>query len=209
MPSMPVENEHPHNHLYAMVLAAGASSRFGGSKQLAELDGQSLLHRAVKVARQLMGDRVKVILGLNADKLEREIEDLEVKTVCNPDWKEGISSSLKKGIEALPQDCDAVLITFCDQPFVMEENLNKLIDKWNQDQSRIIACSYADTVGVPVIFPRNYFPKLCRLTGDTGAKVIIKQEINNVVLVELPEAEIDIDTQSDFERLLKNHRDKS
>ena len=191
------------DELHAIVLAAGGSTRFGGIKQLLELDGKSMLKRAVETATSVMDERVVLVLGLRANKLQREISQYNIDIVLNENWEKGMASSLKTGIETLPKNCRGVLIIFCDQPLITEQHLKKLIDLWLQDQSKIVAGSYAGTLGVPVLFPSSYFQNILELSGDKGAKSILHENEDKVLFLALPEAEIDIDTQEDVIEILK------
>lgn len=184
--------------LYALVLAAGGSRRFGGLKQLVELQGKSLLRRAVESAMAVVDNRALVILGVKAKKLEREIKDYDVQIIENLNWENGIASSIRTGVSALPENCNGALITFCDQPFVTATHLRELIDTWNRDQSKIICCRYGQSFGVPAIIPRRYFAAMMKLSGDNGAKSIMQEHRGNTVSIELPEAALDIDSQSDL-----------
>lgn len=189
--------------LYAIIMAAGGSRRFGGIKQLLELDGKSLLKRAIDITTGILGNRVKLVLGIKPNKLQREADGYDIEIVVNRDWENGIASSLRAGIKSLPASCKGALIVFCDQPKINEKHLRQLIDAWKLQPTRIIACSYADTQGVPVIFPSSYFASILELQGDTGAKSILEKNSDNLTLLTVPEAEIDIDTQEDLINILK------
>ena len=196
--AIPVVTRPDADHLYTLVLAAGGSRRFGGLKQVVELQGKSLLRRAVECAVAVVENRVLVILGIKAKKLEREIRDYDIQIIENLNWENGVASSIRAGISALPEHCNGVLILFCDQPFITMTHLRELIGAWNRDQSKIIASRYSKTFGVPAIIPRKYFTAMMKLTGDKGAKSIILENREHVESVELPEAAFDIDTQSDL-----------
>ena len=202
-PAATAASEAVQGQLYALVLAAGGSRRFDGLKQLVELQGKSLLRRAVDSVREIVAERVVVILGVKAKKLERELQGYTVQIIHNPNWENGIASSIRTGISVLPETCNGVIIIFCDQPFVTSAHLNKLIDNWNHDRTRIVSSSYASTLGVPAIFPKKFFPKLLKLTGDNGAKSILTENRDEVIPVDLPEAEMDIDTQTDLIEAIK------
>ena len=201
------EQSVPHqaipDRLYALVMAAGGSRRFGGLKQLVELQGKSLLRRTVEMAMNVVDSRVFVVLGMKAKKLEREIKDYGIQIVENLNWENGIASSIRTGIDALPQDCDGALILFCDQPFVTAAHIKGLINTWSRDQERIISSRYGDSFGVPVIFPRKYFTEMMKLTGDNGAKSMLQKYIAHTVSIDLPEAALDIDTQEDLIEAIK------
>lgn len=190
------------NDMFAVVLAAGGGRRFGGIKQLLELDGKSLLKRVVETASNSLDNRVKLVLGIKPNILLQEADGFDIEIVVNKDWENGIASSLRAGIKALPAHCKGALIIFCDQPLINEAHLRQLIDAWKQNHSKIIASSYEDTIGVPVIFPREYFPSILQLKGDSGAKSIIEKNLKNVFTVSIPEAAVDIDTQEDLIKIL-------
>lgn len=184
--------------LYAIVLAAGGSTRFDGIKQLVELEGRSLLKRAVETATGVCGERTFVILGLKAQKLKRELANFEVTTVINEGWEYGLATSLRAGIAALPGAAAGVLILFCDQPFIREQQLRELIGEWQRHPGKIIAAAYNGILGVPVLFPARYFSEFALLSGDRGAKAILERHPEEIIAVDLPEAARDIDTQSDL-----------
>ena len=188
--------------LYAVVLAAGEASRFGGLKQTLEYQGMSLLRRSVIAANAVVDKRVKVVLGARAQKITREIESLDAGIVHNNDWESGMASSIKAGIESLPDSCDAIMLILCDQALVGAEQLQQLRETWIANNSKIVAASFSGTIGAPVIIPRTFFPDILKLSGDRGAKPVIERNIDQVQVLEMPEAEFDIDTQEDYMRLL-------
>src|SRR5687768_16583151 len=149
-----------------IILAAGSSSRMGRSKQLLEIEGEPLLCRCVKVAQAANPNHIVVILGAN-EKAHREIIDkLPVHIISNYYWKTGMGSSIKTGLNYLIQevsDLEAVIITVCDQPALTAEHLGKLIQKFNQKKKSIIASSYSNSTGVPVLFGRSFFSNLLLL----------------------------------------------
>ena len=198
--------EQTHDDLYAVILAAGGATRFGGLKQLIEYQGSSLLRRSISVASEIVEDRVKVVLGARARKIRRDIESLKAGIVHNEDWEEGIASSIQAGIESLPDDCSGILLLLCDQARIEPQHLQQLLEQWIQDKSRIIASEYADTIGAPVIIPRQAFAGVMKLRGDKGAKSIIEKHPDNVTLVNIPEGEFDVDTQDDYMALLSESK---
>lgn len=202
---LPVLEKEPainEKDLFAVVLAAGGSRRFGGIKQLLEFRGKSLLKRVIETANSTMDYRVKLVLGIKHNKLQREADGIDLEVVVNNDWENGIASSLRAGISSLPDHCKAALIILCDQPLIDEPHLRQIIDVWLRNNTKIVASSYADTLGVPAIFPREYFDSILKLKGDNGAKSIIEENREEVIAVPIPEAEIDINTQEDVIRLL-------
>lgn len=185
-----------------IILAAGSSNRMSGEpKQMLEFEGKTLLRRAAETALQTEFSTV-VVLGANHQNLRKEIEDLPLKIAFNEDWKNGISSSIKKGLSVFSEEnLDAVIIMLCDQPFVSTEILLRLRDAFIKTKKPIAASQYENTVGVPALFAREIFAGLKNLREDEGAKKIIKKNMNKTALVAAPEAAFDVDTLQDFERL--------
>jgi molybdenum cofactor cytidylyltransferase len=182
----------------ALVLAAGGSSRMGGPKQLIELDGKTLLRRAVETAIASQAGYVVVVLGHQWERTALETEGLDATVVVNPEWQAGMSSSLRAGLQALPDDADAALITLCDQPLVTPENLRDLLALFAESGKPVAACRYAGALGVPAVFARTLFPELMDLSGDVGARKILQAHARDAAVMELPDAAIDLDTPIDL-----------
>ncbi len=188
-----------------IILAAGASTRLGRPKQLLEFKGRTLLERITENALATDLETV-VVLGANAEKIKTSIENFPVKTVENKNWQDGMSSSIVTGLKYLleiRENLSAVIILLCDQPFIDKEIILKLIKTQETTNKKIIAGKYVETVGVPALFTKDVFDELLKLDRKKGAKLIIKNYAaqNEIATVSLPEAEFDIDTEEDFERL--------
>jgi len=144
-----------------------------------------------------------VVLGANAAMIAPAVSGLaSVTVVINPDWKKGLASSLAVGLCAFSADdsWDAVLVTLADQPLVDGAALRRLITAFD-DEHRIVASAYDDTIGVPAVFGREHLDALMRLTGDRGARSWLRSRQNEVSRVPLCSAARDIDTPSDVARL--------
>jgi molybdenum cofactor cytidylyltransferase len=186
-----------------VILAAGASVRFGSPKQLLVHNGQSLVRAAAKAATAARTSPVIVVLGAHKAQVAAELTRLRgVRTVVNEHWATGLASSLAVGLRALMEisGCDAVLIMLADQPGVDAAALKKLIGAFDADH-RVVAAGYAGTVGVPAIFGCEHIKELMRITGDKGAGQWLRDHPDQVTTVPLPEAELDIDTSQDAEQL--------
>jgi molybdenum cofactor cytidylyltransferase len=147
--------------------------------------------------------RVAVVLGANAVTIAPALVELvSVTVVVNPNWKSGLASSLAIGLSAFLADdsCDAVLVTLADQPLVDGAALRRLITAFD-DEHRIVASAYDDTVGVPAVFGREHFDDLMHLTGDRGAGSWLRARQSEVTRVPLYSAAFDIDRPSDVARL--------
>ena len=189
--------------LHAIVLAAGAATRFGSPKQLALVNGRPLLHLAVARAVEIAGQSVTVVLGANAAHLAPLLRHTGASQVINRDWAEGMGSSVRAGVARIPAAADAALLMLADQPAVTAEDLRRLVDSWRRQPRCIVAAFYAGSAGVPAIFPREDFAALSALRGDTGARALLRGAGDRVVRVPLPSAALDIDTPEDLLNLQK------
>jgi len=189
----------------AIILAAGASRRLGRPKQLLELDGETLLARTIRCAREAGAEPVLAVLGADAPLISQSVPMKEVVTVLNPEWQEGIASSLRAGIRSLlsivPEAPGAILLV-CDQPRLGAAHIRALIEDFHaSSETAVIASTYNKMRGIPAIFPRALFPRLLVLTGDKGARGILAGPRCPIVEVPFAGGEIDIDSPADLERL--------
>ncbi len=186
-----------------ILLAAGSSSRFGSPKQLAQNNGKSFIQHSVSEAIKVTAD-VIVVLGANVNIVKKEIKNFPVQIEYNKEWEEGMSSSIRSGINATLNKnphAEAVVIVVCDQPFLSSEIIVKLIEKHESTKKPIVACAYKDVIGTPVLFDKTFFRSLLELKGQSGAKQIISQNKEATVTISFPFGYIDVDTIDDFESL--------
>ncbi len=189
--------------LHVIVLAAGAATRFGSPKQLAQVNGRPLLHLAVARAVEIAGQSVTVVLGANAADLAPLLRHTGASMVINRDWSEGMGSSVRAGVAGIPAAADGALLMLADQPAVTADDLRRLVNTWRGQPNHIVAAQYAGTAGVPAIFPREDFAALSALRGDAGARALLRRGGDRLVRVPLPSAAIDIDTPEDLLKLQK------
>jgi molybdenum cofactor cytidylyltransferase len=177
----------------------------GRPKQLLPYHGKSLLEHAVDTANDADANPVIVVLGANAELLEKEIDEKKVHIVENKEWKEGMASSVRCGLTTLlhiAPAVDAVIIMVCDQPFVSFSLLNDLITVQKNTRKPIVTSQYENAIGPPVLFHKSFFPELLELKGDAGARKIIEQRSNDVATILFKKGDIDIDTEADYKSLL-------
>jgi molybdenum cofactor cytidylyltransferase len=177
----------------AVVLAAGASTRLGSPKQLAMLGGETLLERAVRVAREAGCQPVVVVLGASADVIRARCALGDAVVVVNENWTEGMGASVRVGVGVLGE-VDGCVVMTCDMPAVTASHLRAL-----RGSGEIMASFYAERCGVPAYFPASTFPVLLTLHGDAGAKKLLQSARSR----ELTGGEVDIDTVNDVERMRK------
>ena len=187
--------------LFAVILAAGESKRFGSTKQLAQFGEEALVTKAVRLAETVCSFRTILVTGNDWQSVADECGPLQGFFVFNSEFREGIATSIHSGLAAISWMADAALIVLADQPLITVEHLAKLEAIWLAAPNSIVATSYAGTAGPPVIFPRSYFPNINELDGDRGAKAMIDDKINQVELVCFENAGIDIDRVEDLHEL--------
>ncbi|MFW9258709.1 nucleotidyltransferase family protein [Nostoc sp. CALU 546] len=188
-----------------IILAAGASTRMGTPKQLLRYGEQSLIGHIVQVANASVCHPIIVVLGAYSELIKPEINSEQVYVMENPLFGEGISSSIRVGIEALnliKKEAKAVVLMVCDQPFISPQLINQLVEVHETTLKPIVASQYANTLGVPALFNRTLFAKLTRLSGTDGARQIIKKSLGEVLAIPFPEGVFDLDTPDDYEQLL-------
>jgi molybdenum cofactor cytidylyltransferase len=192
--------------LHVLVLAAGASTRLGQPKQLVKLGGRPALHIVVSNAVALAGNGVTVVVGAHAKDMTHLLAHSPASVVVNRHWGEGMGSSLRFGIAALPPACDAVLVLLGDQVGVTADDLKRLASAWKGEESMIAASVYAQQVGVPAIFPRLVFPELSELRGDRGARTVLERNSYRLMRVPMSNAAIDLDTPADLAALTERFK---
>ena len=209
----------------AVILAAGGSSRLGQPKQLLNFRGETLIRRAVRAAVEAGCDPVVVVTGEISDAIRSELDiresrisspgtlepeappkvaDGRIAVVENAEWRRGVGTSIRRGLQQLSESVSAAVLLTCDQPFVESAIIRQLIATREETGKPIVASSYSNTLGVPALFDRTCFKSLFALPEASGAKALILSRPEDVALVPFEEGATDIDTSEDFERLNEN-----
>ena len=180
------------------MLAAGGSRRLGYPKQLVRHRARSLLVHALVAARGAL-PHGPVILVLGAEVLRMRLAVRRamphVTVVYNRHWRVGLASSLNAGLAAVPKPTRSILVTLVDQPNVDGRALLRLLQAWRRRPGVAAAAHYSGRPGVPAVLPRRYWRAIRALRGDAGARTLLRG--GSITLVDMPEAELDIDTRDD------------
>ena len=185
----------------AVVLAGGRSTRMGDqNKLLARLDDQPLLRHVICALSASRIDEIIVVTGHMRDEIERALEGCNVRFAHNPDFADGLSTSLRVGIDAVDGEADGVLIALGDMPFVTFDAVNQMIDAYHHDETICAAVATANGKrGNPVLWSRRFFDDLKSIHGDKGARHLIGENEALIAEVEIGKAALlDLDTLDDL-----------
>lgn len=184
-----------------ILLAAGGARRFGSQKLVALFDGAPIVSQAARALRSATDDLI-VVVGSESDAVRRALREVNAHVVENPGWSIGLSTSIKGGVEAVSDDCAAVVFAVGDQPQLDPAVVRAVIDRWRATKKPIVSASYRGVRAHPVLFARSCFPALCELQGDAGARLLIERSGDDVSYVEI-DAPLppDVDTPDDLARL--------
>ncbi len=192
----------------AIVLAAGGSRRLGRTKQLEPWGDTNLLGHVVATVRGFPVDETWVVLGHDYERILEETDLGDAYVVENPEWEEGIASSLRVGLDAVTRlsRCDQVLIVTGDQPEASDEVVAKLLESHSRSGRLVSIPKYRYSWGTPVVVGRQLWPRLMSLEGDEGAQRLWQahpQWVNEVWFPDAPPR--DVDTESDLNDLRPRH----
>ncbi|MBB4930920.1 nicotine blue oxidoreductase [Lipingzhangella halophila] len=191
------KNSTGEPQLAGLLLAAGEGQRLGRPKALVELAGERLVDRGVRVLRE--GGCVPIYVVTGAAPAEVS----ETVAVHNPAWSEGLGSSLRAGLDAMPEDVDAVLVALVDQPLVSTEAVRRLANAYAEGERAIVA-TYVGNPRNPVLLGREHWPSVHAMAeGDVGARPFLRAYSHLVTPVACDDvaSSEDIDTPDDLERM--------
>ncbi|SHG31318.1 nucleotidyltransferase family protein [Flagellimonas flava] len=190
--------------IHAIILAAGASTRMGGTiKQLLPWKDSTLLGTTIKQATQIAGKSL-VVLGSNVEAIRPSIPD-SVEVVVNSNWQKGMGSSISFGVGHILKsghNPSGILILLSDQPLVDRDFLHQMRSTFLSGKYKIVATKYGNKAGVPAIFDHSIFSELTGLGQDFGARDIIKAHIQQTFSIDPVGREIDIDTLDIYNQLI-------
>lgn len=180
-----------------IILAAGMSRRLGRPKQLLDVEGKSLIAHVVERALASRLDAVTVIVGYEADAIRAAISSYDITIRVNPDYAEGQSTSLIAGISSLREGTDAIVVLLADQPGIRVATIDALISARRAARPPIVMTAYGDIRSHPVLFGSETFDELRAISGDQGARHVIRAFGDRVAVVvdarTSPPADVDTD----------------
>lgn len=193
--------------IVGVILAGGSSSRLGRPKQLLPLGDRPVLAHTLAHALAAKLDEVIVVLGHEAATIREQIAFAGARVVVNPDYRAGQSTSLRAGLAALPPDADAALFILGDQPLIGPAVHDAIVAARRATNASIVMPTYAGVRGNPVLIARALFPELAQVTGDQGARGVIRAHAAAIHEVPIPgpPPTDDLDTEEDYERLLARY----
>jgi 4-nitrophenyl phosphatase len=192
------------NRVAGVILAAGASTRFGRAKQLLDWGGIPLVAHVADTALAAGLAPVVVVVGCAAEEVRAAVLDRRVLTVMNWRWEEGLSTSVQVGLALLPPDVAGALFLQCDQPLVTADLLRELVERFESTQAPVVYPTHAGRQATPVLFSRALFPSLAGVSGDQGGRAVIAAHAAEAASVDVrdPDLLADVDTPEDYQRLI-------
>jgi molybdenum cofactor cytidylyltransferase len=200
-----------YNDLAIIILAAGNSSRMGTSKQLLEVDGQTLLNRTISCAMASNITNITVVLGANAEVYTKALKNKAVHVEINPDWNLGMGNTIKFAVKKLLNrfiNVQGLLLLVCDQPLLSAAHINTMVDLFLKNTPPGVASRYKNTFGVPALFDRIAFADLLSIRDDSGAREVLNKLDSGLQLVSFEGGEIDLDTPDEYRQFINKAKSK-
>jgi len=187
--------------IVGLLLAAGGARRFKSQKLIAPYRGAPLVVHAAHALRSAT-DALIAVVGHEASTVSAALRGVDVKIVENSEWELGLASSIRRGVEAMPQEAEALVVAVGDQPGLDPAVTRAVIERWRETSLPIVSASYRGARGHPVLFARSVFAALLELQGDAGARLLIERSPERVSYVEV-DAEMppDVDTIEQLDAL--------
>lgn len=187
--------------IVGLLLAAGGARRFKSQKLVAQYRGVTLVEHAALRLRAAT-DAVIAVVGHDGDAVRDALAGWDIRIVENREWEQGLSMSIRRGVEAMPADAEAIVVAVGDQPGLDASVTHAVISRWRETGLPIVSASYRGVRGHPVLFARSVFAELLELEGDAGARLLIERSPDRVAYVDV-DAEMppDIDTTDQLAEL--------
>jgi len=185
----------------AILLAAGESKRMGKPKQLMPFGQNTVVEQVIDNLLSSVVNEVIVVVGYRAEEVIKSIVSKPVKIAINPNYQQGMSTSIIAGLNLVDSRAQAVMLALGDQPLIKSQTINRLIEEFYNHDKGIAIPTYQGGRGHPIIFAIKYKEKLLELKGDMGGRQIVKDHPNDILEVAVDAESIitDIDTISDYQ----------
>lgn len=192
--------------IWAMILAAGESKRMGKPKLLLPFGEKTMIETVIDRVIQSKVEKILVVLGSNWKKIEKKIGNLPLEIAINPDFKEGMLSSVQHGFHELPEDARAVLVFLGDQPSIPSEVIDSVIDAFRKTGKGIVLPVYKGERGHPVLIDMKYRHEVENLNPEVGLRELVYGQTDDILEVEVDDAGIlrDINDIEDYTKEIKN-----
>lgn len=189
-------------NVWAIILAAGKSTRMKKQKLLLPFNGKTIIETVISNSMQVFGEKILVVLGSHHEEIKKQIERLPVKTCINENYPDGMLSSVICGFQALPEEAVAAMLFLGDQPQIPSGVGRAVLDKWRQSGKGIVIPVSGGRRGHPVLIERKYKPEIECLDSDKGLRQLMEKFSSDVAEVESARSEIlrDIDTPEEYLR---------
>jgi molybdenum cofactor cytidylyltransferase len=184
----------PEPRVAAAILAAGDSQRLGRPMQMLSVDGRPLVRLLAETALDSSCNGVAVVVGAHSDLTIEALHGLPLSIVPNPEWSEGVASSIRTSVDwARSRQADALLITACEQPRLTAAHIDRLVRTWRSTPNLMVASRYNGELGVPAVFERACFPALASLFGNQNPQALVRAA-RVVIAIDWPDGAYDVDT---------------
>lgn len=195
--------------LSAIVLAAGMSTRMGQNKLLLDFKNEPLIAHAVDTLLRSEVDEIIVVLGHEAEKVQEKLRGKQVKLVRNPDYREGLSTSVRAGVEAVSRQTDGIMVYLADLPLLEPADVNRIVRAFihaKQVNKSIVIPFFDGQRGNPVLLDSSYREAILGIVGDVGCKGVIKRYPDKVFVVEMESDHVvrDVDNMEEYEWVLNS-----
>jgi molybdenum cofactor cytidylyltransferase len=190
-----------HEPVSAIILAAGEAKRFGRLKQLINWSGKPMIRHIVETTLRSNVSEVILVTGAGCEKVETAVEGLPIIIKRNPDWKEGVSTSIRTGLQASSSKSGAAVFILADQPYLSSSLIDKLINLHSLELPPIVVPQVLSQSANPVLFDKRTFPDLLTLGGDIGGKQLFSRYQVSFIPWEDERLCMDIDTVDDYNKL--------
>ncbi len=197
-------NNSNSSFVSAILLAAGKSTRMGEPKLLLPFGDGTVLSKTIDNVLGCNVDEVIVVLGANVEKTRNIIADKPVKVVFNPDYSQGMSTSLICGLKQVSNRALRIMVALTDQPLIEKDTYNKLIKESLNSSKGITVPLFKAKRGNPIIFAARYRDEMLQLRGDVGGRELLKRHPEDVyeVAVDSGSIYINLNTMDDYNTAL-------